>query len=271
MRQIRAISGGDVNEAFLVETSKRRYFVKLNHRQPIDFFQFEADGLQKIASTKTIAVPQVYGIAEIDGTSMLWLEWVEGHKTKESAKLLGEQLAMMHSHEGTQFGYGKSSYVGNLQQTNALYDDWLSYYRDVRLKGQFEQGRTRGFICGQREELLWALLDQLHDWIPTQPKKSILHGDLWGGNWMAGIGGAPYLIDPSILYGDHEFELAFTELFGGFDAVFYEAYQSVFPLSFEYDERKEIYQLYYLLVHLNLFGEAYGGAIDRILKKYVKK
>ena len=252
-----------------METSKRQYFVKLNHKQSIDFFQFEADGLQKIAETKTIAVPQVYGVTEIDGIPMLWLEWIEGHKTKDTAKLLGEQLAMMHLYEGPNFGYEKTSYIGSLQQENALYDDWLSYYRDVRLKGQLEQGRTRGFIRGQREALLVKLLEQLHEWIPTQPKKSILHGDLWGGNWMVGTRGTPYLIDPAILYGDHEFELAFTELFGGFHDVFYEAYQSIFPLSLEYDERKEIYQLYYLLVHLNLFGESYGGAVDRILRRYV--
>ena len=137
------------------------------------------------------------------------------------------------------------------------------------MKGQLEYGRTRGFIRGQREALLVKLLEQLHQWIPTQPKKSILHGDLWGGNWMVGTRGTPYLIDPAILYGDHEFELAFTELFGGFHDVFYEAYQSIFPLSLEYEERKEIYQLYYLLVHLNLFGESYGGAVDRILRRYV--
>ena len=137
------------------------------------------------------------------------------------------------------------------------------------MKGQLEQGRTRGFVRGQREALLVKLLEQLHHWIPTQPKKSILHGDLWVGNWMVSTRGTPYLIDPAILYGNHEFELAFTALFGGFHDVFYEAYQSIFPLSLEYDEWKEIYQLYNLLVHLNVFGESYGGAVDRILRTYV--
>ena len=115
-----------------METSKRQYFVKLNYKQSIDFFQFEAEGLQKIADTKTIAVPQVYGITEIDGVPMLWLEWIEGYKTNDTAKMLGEQLAMMHLHEGPNFGYEKPGYIGPLQQKNALYDDWLSYYRDVR-------------------------------------------------------------------------------------------------------------------------------------------
>lgn len=145
-----------------METPKRQYFVKLNDRQSIDFFQFEADALQKIAKTKTIAVPQVYGVTEIDGIPILWLEWIEGHKTKNTAKLLGKQLAMMHLCEGPNFGYEKSGYIGNLQQKNALYDDWLCYYRDVRLKGQLEHGRARGFIRGQREALLVKLLEHLH-------------------------------------------------------------------------------------------------------------
>lgn len=113
------------------------------------------------------------------------------------------------------------------------------------------------------------LLEKLDTWIPNNPKSSTLHGDLWGGNWMTGKGGVPYLIDPSILFGDHEFEMAFTELFGGFSQRFYDAYHSVFPLSPEYETRKELYQLYYLLAHLNMFGESYGGSVDRIVRKYV--
>ena len=269
VRTIQSISGGDINEAFFVETDSQQYFVKLNKKQPLDFFRFEVEGLQKIGETDTIACPNVYGLMEIDGVSMLWLEWVEGRKTKDTERRLGENLAALHLREANHFGYEKQGYIGGLKQENALYDDWLSYYRDFRLKGQLERGRKEGRIRAEREKRLEKLLEQLDRWIPTQPKKSILHGDLWGGNWLTGPDGTPFVIDPSLLYGDHEFELAFTELFGGFSSDFYHAYNSVFPLSDTYEERKELYQLYYLLVHLNLFGESYGRPVDRILSKYV--
>ena len=126
-----------------------------------------------------------------------------------------------------------------------------------------------GTIKGNRYHLLTKLLERLEEWIPHHPSASLLHGDLWGGNWMNGADGKPYLIDPSILYGDHAFELAFTELFGGFSPSFYRAYEDVFPLPAEYENQKPLYQLFYLLVHLNMFGESYGGSVDRILKRYV--
>jgi len=268
LRSIQSVSGGDINAAFFVETDVQQYFIKLNKNQPLDFFRFEADGLCKISKTRTIACPHVYAVMEIDDMPMLLMEWVEGRKTKDTEKQLGENLAALHLCEQSHFGYEKQGYIGGLKQENALFDNWLSYYRDVRLKGQLERGREEGRISNERERLLERLLEQLDRWIPSQPKKSILHGDLWGGNWMTGPEGTPFIIDPSILYGDHEFELAFTELFGGFSSDFYESYKSVLPLSDTYEERKELYQLYYLLVHLNLFGESYGRPVDQILKKY---
>lgn len=269
LRSIQSVSGGDINAAFFVETDLQQYFIKMNKNQPLDFFRFEADGLRKISETHTIACPRVYTLMEIEEIPMLVMEWIEGRKTKDTEKQLGENLAALHLCEESHFGYEKQGYIGGLKQENALYDSWLSYYRDVRLRSQLERGRKEGSIMNERERRLEKLLDQLDRWIPSQPKKSILHGDLWGGNWMTGQGGIPFIIDPSILYGDHEFELAFTELFGGFNSDFYESYTSVFPLSDTYEERKELYQLYYLLVHLNLFGESYGRPVDQILKKYV--
>lgn len=112
------------------------------------------------------------------------------------------------------------------------------------------------------------LLENLDKWVPDKVEPSYLHGDLWGGNWLSGPGGEPYVIDPSFLYGDRHFELAFTEVFGGYSSEFYQAYQDRFPLSPYYEDVKPLYQLYYLLVHLNMFGEAYGRSVDTILKRY---
>jgi fructosamine-3-kinase len=266
---IRPVSGGDINLAFYVQTDCHEYFVKANSEMSIGFFEFEKRGLEMIRDTHTIDVPNVIDCIEVEGIPMLWLEWIEGEKRWETDLLLGERLARMHLVKAEGYGFEGESYIGRLKQENELMDDWLEYYRNVRLMGQLKRGRASGIIRLEREKRLVTLIERLDEWIPRTPKSCLLHGDLWGGNWMCGPGGTPYLIDPAVLYGHHEFELAFTELFGGFSTRFYESYNTVFPLSKEYDERKELYQLYYLLVHLNMFGESYGGSVDRILRRYV--
>lgn len=269
LQHMQPVSGGDINQAYYVQTDRNEYFVKLNRHMTIGFFQFEEKGLSMIRRTETIDVPKVIGCFEVDGVPMLWMEWIEGRKVAETDEWLGERLAALHLVDVKGYGFEGVSYIGRLLQKNQLMDDWVDYYRDVRLDGQLELGRQSGRIVSKREKRLVKLMERLDNWLPRKPKPSLLHGDLWGGNWMVGPGGNPYLIDPAVLYGDHEFELAFTELFGGFSRKFYEAYESVFPLSSEYGERKELYQLYYLLVHLNMFGESYGGAVDRVLARYV--
>ncbi|WP_245831777.1 fructosamine kinase family protein [Oceanobacillus senegalensis] len=266
---VQPVSGGDINEAYYIRTNNNEYFMKLNKQVDPSFFTIEAKGLSMLKDTKTIDVPAVYGVYEEDGIPMLWLEWIEGNKHNDTDSLLGERLATLHLSEASGFGWEETTYIGKHKQANTILPSWTDYYRDYRLKGQLEIGRNKGLISGKREKNLMKLMERLDKWLPKNPKPSILHGDLWGGNWMVGNNGNPYLIDPSILYGDHEFEIAFTELFGGFSKKFYQAYHATFPLSDSYDDRKDIYQLYYLLVHLNLFGEIYGGTVDRILKKYM--
>jgi len=268
---IQAISGGDINEAYYVQSKNREFFVKLNRSVAAAFFEFEKMGLDRIRQSGTIHVPDVYGIFtdEHHEIPMLWMEWVTGEKSNFTDDWLGERLAVMHRTKGKAFGLDGKSFIGKLEQDNQILNNWLSYYRDYRLAGQLETGINRKTVTGKRNELLTALIEQIHRWIPEKPIPSLLHGDLWGGNWMVGKEGNPYLIDPSILYGDHEFEIAFTELFGGFSQQFYESYTSVFPLSDTYHDKKPLYQLYYLLVHLNMFGETYGPSVDRILHRYV--
>jgi len=270
VHSIQAVSGGDINEAYYVQSKHREFFVKLNRSVSMDFFEFEKKGLEKLEQTDTIHVPNVYGIFtdEDHKMPMLWMEWITGGKSQFTDEWLGERLAAMHQTKGNGFGLDGKSFIGKLEQANQMMDDWVSYYRDYRLAGQLEIGVNRRTIIGKRREMLIALIEKINRWIPEKPIPSLLHGDLWGGNWMAGKEGNPYLIDPSVLYGDHEFEIAFTELFGGFSKQFYDSYTSVFPLSDTYNDKKPLYQLYYLLVHLNMFGETYGRPVDRILHKY---
>jgi len=265
------VSGGDINEAYYVRSKQGEFFVKLNRNADVSFFEFEKQGLEKIRNSNTIDVPKPFGITIVSDKNipMLWMEWIDGVKNEHTDVWLGERLAALHQTSGEAFGLEGESYIGKLKQENQMTANWLDYYRDFRLSGQLKRGRSTFMVTGIREERLVKLMEQLDKWVPAKPKVSLLHGDLWGGNWMTGKDGTPFLIDPSILYGDHEFEIAFTELFGGFSNRFYDVYQDVFPLTDSYQEKLPLYQLYYLLVHLNMFGEAFGGSVDRILKRYV--
>lgn len=266
------VSGGDINRAYYVKTEKQEYFVKANQNTADDFFQVEADGLEKIRSTETIAVPEVYYYDKFSKNQemVLIMEWIQGKKTAMTEQQLGIQLASMHLTYGpAQYGLDKSTYIGKLPQTNGLHNDWVNYFRGHRLQPQLDLSVQFNRMNQKRRLKLETLIIDLDKYLPNQPRVSLLHGDLWGGNWITGHGGKPYLIDPSVLYGDHLFELAFTELFGGFSDTFYTQYKESLPLGDYYEDVKPIYQLYYLLVHLNMFGEAYGASVDRILKRYI--
>ncbi|GIN95682.1 fructosamine kinase [Siminovitchia terrae] len=269
IKDIKRVAGGSINEGFFTETENGRYFIKHHANSPEGFFELETDGLLLIKETKTVSVPKVLAFSDKKGEAFLIIEWIEGRKTPETQARLGEQLASMHQQFGEKHGFQKDTYIGTLPQPNGLFSNWLDYYRDRRLRPQFELGIRNHFIGGKRRERLERLLYRLEHWIPEEIPPSYLHGDLWGGNWLPGPGGNPYLIDPSFLYGDRHFELAFTELFGGFSQEFYKAYTGEFPFADYYEDVKPLYQLYYLLVHLNMFGESYGGQVDAVLQHYV--
>lgn len=265
------VSGGDINQAFYVKTDQQEYFIKGNSNVPSHFFKVEAKGLQLIKDSKTIPVPSVFYFDEPENNEegVLVLEWIDGDKEKDTEERLGSYLAQMHQTYAKAHGFDEDTFIGTLPQPNRWYDSWIEYYHDARLVPQFNQAAERGRLPLDRKQLMKKLMERLPNWISDDVKPSLLHGDLWGGNWMVGQNGEPYLIDPSIFYGDHAFELAFTELFGGYSEGFYKAYNEQFPLPDNYEDIKPLYQLYYLLAHLNLFGEPYGSSVDRILKRYV--
>ncbi|WP_174615630.1 fructosamine kinase family protein [Virgibacillus ihumii] len=261
--------GGSINESYFIETEQQKYFIKFHPDAPERFFELEAKGLKRIGETNSISVPDVLAYSDKKGSAYLVLEWVEGSKTAQTESMLGDRIAQMHQTTGEQHGFSDDTFIGLLPQPNGLFDSWVEYYRDRRLAAQLKQGINQKSITGKRRDRLEKLINDLDKWIPDDVAPSYLHGDLWGGNWLVGAGGTPYVIDPSFLYGDRHFELAFTELFGGYSADFYHAYKERFPLMADYEDVKPLYQLYYLLVHLNIFGEMYGGAVDSVLKQYV--
>lgn len=272
IEDVSTVGGGDINHAARVTTAQGRYFVKWHQAPPPRFFDCEARGLCLLRDAGTARVPGVIGQGRVPGsrTAFLILEWIDRNGGKyTAASTLGRQLAEQHRPRHPHYGLDYDNYIGQLAQPNRHTRSWVSFYRTERLGAQRDLAEKLGHLPAKRARRLDRLMQRLDEWIDEDRcQPSLLHGDLWGGNWMVGLDGEPVLIDPAVYYGDREADLAMTALFGGFPPDFYQAYEEVFPLAPGYEDRQPLYQLYYLLVHLNLFGESYGSRVDSILKRY---
>ncbi len=231
----------------------------------------EARGLQALAATNTVRVPQVVLASAADERLPAFVvsEWIEGDGRPYDAARLGEQLAALHRCTAPAYGLAEDNFIGGTPQRNGWEADWITFFRERRLTPQIELAAQNGRLPARRRQALERVLSRLEQWLGGVARRpALIHGDLWSGNVVAGAGGAPALIDPAISYSDREAELAFTELFGGFPARFYAAYQAAWPLDPGYAERRDLYNLYHLLNHLNLFGEGYGAQVDAIARRY---
>jgi fructosamine-3-kinase len=262
-----------INQAARVEKDGTVYFVKYKRHAPPRFFEVEARGLDLLreASAGTFRIPETFGYADesADCPAYLVLEWIErSQPSRMFGEDFGRALAQLHRVTDSTFGLDYDNYIGELPQHNKRAANWIDFYRDQRIIPQMELARKHGYLPAYREKLLMQLSEQLDVLLADVPSvPSLLHGDLWSGNYMSGE--KPAIYDPAVYYGDREIELAFTELFGGFPPEFYRAYREVYPLHPGYDERRSLYQLYPMLVHLNLFGEGYGGRVDAICREYI--
>ncbi|HTP96938.1 MAG TPA: fructosamine kinase family protein [Burkholderiales bacterium] len=264
------VGGGCINETSVIEGSGRRYFVKLNDARHAAMFAAEAAGLAEIARTRTVRVPLPVCHGADSTAAWLVLEHVElraGDGAGERA--LGAGLAAMHRVTAATFGWAQDNTIGATPQPNAAGTDWAAFWRERRLGFQLRLAARNGHggsLQRKGERLLDGLDRLLHG---HSPAASLLHGDLWGGNHAFDREGRPVLFDPAVYYGDREADIAMTELFGGFGAGFYAAYEAAWPLDSGYRARKTLYNLYHVLNHLNLFGGGYlhqaEGMIDRLL------
>ena len=268
IRSITSVSGGDINAAARVEAGDARYFVKWNTAPLPRMFEAEARGLNLLAASHVLRIPRV--IAQIDQPPALVLEWIDpGPNTPAAAEALGRGLAQQHRSSAPTYGLDHDNFIGSNPQRNTPARSWIEFYRDQRLGVQRDLARQRGHLTADRARRLDRVMGQLERWIDESlVAPALLHGDLWGGNYLIDAQGNPVLIDPAVYYGDREAEIAFTELFGGFGARFYAAYHETWPLDGGYADRRDVYNLYHLLNHLNLFGEGYGGSVDAILQHY---
>lgn len=271
------VSGGDINEAYsLLLNNGMRIFMKANTKQNLSFFQAEAAGLSAIAKTGTAGTPRMLGMGTDEGRggfSFLLMELVQaGKKVSGYWEVFARQLADMHRSDtgafvsGGLYGFLQDNYIGANRQVNTSSGSWIDFFRECRLEPQVRSA-ARYFEKAELKKI--SMLLEHTDSILTEPEfPSLLHGDLWAGNVMTGNDGRAWLIDPAAYVGHAEADLAMTELFGGFPQDFYRAYQEALPLQPGYDRRRDFYNLYHLLNHLNLFGVSYLSPVRNVIRKY---
>jgi fructosamine-3-kinase len=262
-----AAGGGCINQTYRIRSlDHRQFFIKLNVADKHAMFAAEAEGLNTIAVTNTIRVPRPIAHGIVSGQSYLVLEHLE-LSSRGDAKLLGEQLAALHRCTSSRFGFFQDNFIGTTPQPNTWTDDWVTFWRERRLGFQLRLAAQNGY-GGQLQILGEKLLDVLPAFFVgyTLPS-ALLHGDLWSGNHAFLSDGTPTIFDPATYYGDRECDLAMTELFGGYPADFYAAYRATFPLNEGYTTRRDLYNLYHILNHANLFGGGYARQAQQMMQR----
>ncbi|THF65897.1 fructosamine kinase family protein [Pseudothauera nasutitermitis] len=260
------VGGGCSHEALSIHSTRGRFFVKIDARERGPVFAAEADGLAAIAATRTFRTPAVVACTEDEQHAFLILEHLDLHPVQDAAHATryGETLAALHGHQGEQFGWPADNFLGASPQANTPTDNWARFVVEQRLRPQFARARANGFIGDLQKQGA-----RLYERVPAlfldyRPRPSLLHGDLWHGNAAVLADGTPVAFDPAVHHGDREADLAMCELFGGFPGAFYAAYRSAAPLNEGFEQRKQLYSLYHILNHLNLFGRGYLGEALRL-------
>ncbi|HET7363990.1 MAG TPA: fructosamine kinase family protein [Burkholderiales bacterium] len=249
------VGGGCIHRCYRAERDGRTVFLKVNDARFADAFAAEADGLRALRDAGCRA-PEPITLGTVGASAYLMLEFLELRANGDFAAL-GAMLAAVHRSHGEGYGWPRDNYIGSTPQPNGWSKSWLGFWRERRLEPQLALAAKNGYPIDVPP--VWRLLKS------HEPAPSLLHGDLWSGNAGFLPRGEPALFDPAVYYGDREADLAMTELFGGFPAEFYAAYNAAWPLAPGYGERKQLYNLYHLLNHLNLFGGGYLAQVRTVL------
>lgn len=255
----RPVAGGDISRAWRLDADDRSIFLKTSSAAHEEMFAAEAAGLEELRHANAIQVPGVIATGAIGASAFLAIEWIDFRPCHSNASaVLGEGLAALHRVSSDRYGWHRDNTIGSTPQHNEWMDDWPEFFGQLRLGFQLQLAERNGY-GGELQVEGRALADQVNGFFEDyRPQASLLHGDLWGGNWAC-ANDAPIIFDPAVYYGDRETDLAMTRLFGGFDPAFYDAYDHSWPLAAGHERRMQLYQLYHVLNHLNLFGRAYLG------------
>ncbi|MCP4553762.1 MAG: fructosamine kinase family protein [Bacteroidetes bacterium] len=266
---VQSVSGGDVNSAAKIVSSVGDFFVKWNdgRKFPAMFYK-EFLGLKLLDKSQSIKIPKIVCEAKAGSYEFLLLEFID--EARADSKFwykFGESLAKLHKNTAKDFGLDHDNYIGSLIQSNQKHSDWISFFIEERIQPQLKLAFDAQFTDRAILSAFKRLFTKLNEVIPKEPP-ALLHGDLWSGNFMITSQGDPCLIDPAVYYGHREVDISMTKLFGEFPLEFYEAYNATSPLDKGWKERLDIYNLYPLLVHVNLFGGAYVSQVFSILRRF---
>jgi fructosamine-3-kinase len=266
------VGGGCIHHAFALTgkdaTGAHRYFAKTNEADRAPMFAAEAGGLRALRDAGALAVPRVVALGADDESAWLVLEWLElAALEARSAARLGAALAAQHRVARPRFGWESDNFIGASAQANGWSDDWLDFWRERRLHAQLRlaaRNRLPSRMIDRGERLMADCEAFFSGYVPA---RSLLHGDLWGGNAAATAGGNPVVFDPAVYVGDREADLAMTELFGGFPKDFHSAYRAAWALDDGYRVRRDFYNLYHVLNHANLFAGGYVAQAERSIER----
>lgn len=272
IEKVFSVSGGCISDSSIIQVSSgKKYFLKVNHNVPSDMFSKEANGLREIKKSNSIRVPEV----ELVNENFILLECIESSsKSKTFFEDFGRQFAAMHQFNGESFGFFEDNYIGSTIQKNIPAEeeknDWIKFFFNKRLLFQFKLAEENGYVDNNFRKLFSQLENKIEIVLKTEKENpSLLHGDLWGGNYIVDENGNACLIDPAVYYGNREADLAMTKLFGGFSNEFYRSYNEYYPLPDGFDFRENTYKLYHVLNHLNLFGRGYYQQAVLLIKYYL--
>ncbi len=267
--EARPLSGGDINRAFRLRLGSEVFFVKTNRAELLPMFEAERLGLEVMARSDSIRVPRVYFTGSQGDDACIVMEFIEFSGRAAPERLARALAAMHHCHHPT-YGFEIDNTIGSTPQPNAFSDDWIDFWSRQRLGFQFRLAEANGFGAGLIDagQRLAAELPRFFS--DYRPRASLLHGDLWGGNQAADAGGNPVIFDPACYYGDHEADLAMMELFGNPGQTFFAAYRESYPIDAGYHRRRDLYNLYHVLNHANLFGGGYAAQAESMIRNLLQ-
>lgn len=269
IKNIYAVTGGDTSTSYRLECNGDSFFLKCmeSHSYP-DIFEKELAGLQLLADSKSIAIPKPLFIGKTADTVYLVAEFIAKQPPEDDFwEIFAEKMATLHQQTAPQFGLDTDNYIGTLPQSNKQHTSWTEFYGRERIEPLVRKCIDQQLLDKAISSSCETLCKKLPEIFPVE-LPALVHGDLWGGNYLAGPGGQPYIFDPAVYYGNREMDLAMTRLFGGFDRRFYWHYEEIYPLAHGWQERISLCQLYPLLVHAVLFGGGYVQRVKNILSAY---